>query len=80
MSRSERFDKSDAIEDATPGNWILTATSTGLPPGVGDGIEPTCTWPIDADATGIGLKSTKRSRQSLPRSARRTSCICQSGM
>jgi hypothetical protein len=25
-SKIDRFDKSDEIEDAIPGNWILTAT------------------------------------------------------
>lgn len=74
--RRERLDKSDSMEEATPGNWILTATRWPVVFSVAR-----CTCPIEADAIGVRSNWANRDvSQSGPSSSRRTLSICQSGM
>jgi hypothetical protein len=62
-SKIDRFDKSDEMEEAIPGNWILTATGRPV-----EAIVALWTWPMDADAIGTLSKEENIFCQSGPNS------------
>ena len=51
------------MASATPGYWILTTTSSP------DGSVARCTWPIDADASGLSSKRAKARSSGRPSSS-----------
>lgn len=75
MRRSERFERSLSMEDATPGYCTLTATRWPV-----DLRVALWTWPMEAAAMGFSSKVEKSSRQSEPRLSARTLLRCEAGM
>jgi len=67
VRRTERLERSEEMEAATPGYWILTATSWPVEARVAR-----WTWPMEAAAIGVSENLLKREDQSAPRLAERT--------
>ena len=65
----ERLERSEAMDEAIPGNWILTATGAEV-----DARVARWTWPMEADAMGVRSKVEKREPQDEPSSVLMTFC------
>jgi hypothetical protein len=64
LIRMDRLARSELIDPAIPGNWILTAT--GVPVLASTAL---CTCPIEAEATGVRSKEENSDCHSDPSSS-----------